>query len=169
MPKSKQEIPGRVRSAYAFIKTQRNQYSVQMMCRVLEGAVSGYYDWLHDLVRLHSLGIPRLGQPECGHDIAQPSFGLLQVIDHAHRHDHRGAWKRRQRRDTRVRHRGMESLQVVGGFCNHQQSPISIAPGKLNIARGGSRIRICYKCTCLCSRRNTQNDGIVKYYLASCS
>jgi hypothetical protein len=35
MPKSKHLIPGRVRSAYGFIKAHRDQYSVQMMCRVL--------------------------------------------------------------------------------------------------------------------------------------
>jgi putative transposase len=46
MPKSKHLIPGRVRSAYEFIKAYRDQYSVQMMCRVLEVAASGYYDWL---------------------------------------------------------------------------------------------------------------------------
>jgi putative transposase len=46
MPKSKHLIPGRVRSAYEFIKAHRTQYSVQMMCRVLEVAPSGYYDWL---------------------------------------------------------------------------------------------------------------------------
>jgi hypothetical protein len=44
MPKSKHLIPGRVRSAYAFITAHRGQYSAQMMCRVLEVAVSGYYD-----------------------------------------------------------------------------------------------------------------------------
>ena len=38
MPKSKHQIPGRVRTAYEFIKAHRNQYSVQMMCRVLEVA-----------------------------------------------------------------------------------------------------------------------------------
>ena len=46
MPKSKHQIPGRVRSAYEFIKAHRDQYSVQMLCRVLEVAPSGYYDWL---------------------------------------------------------------------------------------------------------------------------
>ena len=46
MPKSKRRIPGRVRSAYEFIKAHREQYSVQMMCRVLEVAPSGYYEWL---------------------------------------------------------------------------------------------------------------------------
>jgi putative transposase len=46
MPKSKHQTPGRVRSAYAFIKTHRDQYSVQMMCRGLEVAPSGYYEWL---------------------------------------------------------------------------------------------------------------------------
>ena len=37
---------GRVRSAYAFIKAHREQYSVDAMCRVLEVAPSGYYEWL---------------------------------------------------------------------------------------------------------------------------
>lgn len=37
---------GRVRQIYEFIKTHRNQYSVQTMCQVLEIAPSGYYDWL---------------------------------------------------------------------------------------------------------------------------
>jgi putative transposase len=46
MAKSKHQIPGRVRSASEFIKAHRDQYSVQMMCRVLEMAPSGYYDWL---------------------------------------------------------------------------------------------------------------------------
>ena len=46
MPKSKHQIPGRVRSAYEFIKTHRNRYSVQMMCRVLEVAPSGDYEGL---------------------------------------------------------------------------------------------------------------------------
>ena len=46
MPKSKHQIPGRVRSAYEFIKAIRDRYSVQAMCRVLEVAPSGYYDWL---------------------------------------------------------------------------------------------------------------------------
>src|SRR5262252_4756677 len=46
MLKSKHQVPGRVRSVYEFIKTHREQYSVQMMCRVLEVAQSGYYDWL---------------------------------------------------------------------------------------------------------------------------
>jgi putative transposase len=38
---------GRVRSLYEFIKGHRNEYSVQMMCRVLGVAPSGYYEWLH--------------------------------------------------------------------------------------------------------------------------
>ena len=37
---------GRVRGTYEFIKAHRHQYSVEAMCRVLEVAVSGYYEWL---------------------------------------------------------------------------------------------------------------------------
>jgi hypothetical protein len=41
MPKSKHQIPRRVRSADAFMKAHRDQYRVQRICRVLEVAVSG--------------------------------------------------------------------------------------------------------------------------------
>ena len=50
MPKSKHQVPGTVRSTYDFIKAHRAQYSVQMMCRILEVAPSGYYDWLQQPV-----------------------------------------------------------------------------------------------------------------------
>ena len=46
MPKSKHQIPGRVRSTYEFIKSHRDQHSVERMCRILAVAPSGYYDWL---------------------------------------------------------------------------------------------------------------------------
>jgi putative transposase len=46
MPKSKPQIPRSVRSAYEFITAHRYQYSVEIMCRFLEVAPSGYYDWL---------------------------------------------------------------------------------------------------------------------------
>jgi len=37
---------GRVRSTYQFIKAHRIQHSVQALCRVLDVAPSGYYEWL---------------------------------------------------------------------------------------------------------------------------
>ena len=37
---------GRVRPTYEFIKAQRATYSVQALCRVLDVATSGYYEWL---------------------------------------------------------------------------------------------------------------------------
>src|ERR1700755_70338 len=46
MPKSKHQVPGRVRVTYEFIKAHRDHFSVQEMCRVLQVAQSGYYDWL---------------------------------------------------------------------------------------------------------------------------
>jgi putative transposase len=46
MPMSRRLRAGRVRSAYAFIKAHRSEYSVQAMCRILEVAPSGYYEWL---------------------------------------------------------------------------------------------------------------------------
>ena len=50
MPKSKHQVPGKVRSTYEFIKAHRGQYRVQMMCRVLDVAPSGDYDWLQQPV-----------------------------------------------------------------------------------------------------------------------
>ena len=43
---SKRLSTGRVRATYEFIKTHRHEYSVHTMCRLLEVAPSGYYDWL---------------------------------------------------------------------------------------------------------------------------
>jgi putative transposase len=37
---------GRTRSTYEFIKTNRHAFSVQVMCRLLGVAPSGYYAWL---------------------------------------------------------------------------------------------------------------------------
>ena len=60
MPKSKHQVSGRVRSTYAFIKAHRDQHSVQMMCRVLGVAVSGYYLWLQRPVSNHDQEDARL-------------------------------------------------------------------------------------------------------------
>src|SRR5476649_1763537 len=46
MPMSTKLIAGQVRSTYEFIKANQNQYRVQVMCRVLGVAPSGYYEWL---------------------------------------------------------------------------------------------------------------------------
>ena len=37
---------GRVVATYEFIKASRDQYGVQALCRVLEVAPSGYYEWI---------------------------------------------------------------------------------------------------------------------------
>src|SRR5687768_10477849 len=60
MPKSKHQVPGRVRSAYEFIKANRDRYSVQTMCRVLEVAPSGYYDWLQQPISIRAQEDARL-------------------------------------------------------------------------------------------------------------
>lgn len=44
---SKRMSEGRVRLVYQFIEAHRREYPVQMMCRLLEVAPSGYYEWLH--------------------------------------------------------------------------------------------------------------------------
>jgi hypothetical protein len=64
MPKSKHQVPGRVRSTYAFIKAHRDQYSVRMMCRILGVAVSDY--------------CLRLQRPISNHD--QEDARLLRLI-----------------------------------------------------------------------------------------
>src|SRR5258708_15933165 len=46
MPRFTQLSAGRVRSTYEFIKSNRDEYSVQALCRVLSVAPSGYYEWL---------------------------------------------------------------------------------------------------------------------------
>jgi putative transposase len=46
MPMSTKTSASRVRSTYEFIKTHRDQYSVQSMCCVLGVAPSGYYKYL---------------------------------------------------------------------------------------------------------------------------
>jgi putative transposase len=46
MPESMGLSRGRVRESYEFIKSHRQQYSVEAMCRILEVAPSGYYEWL---------------------------------------------------------------------------------------------------------------------------
>jgi putative transposase len=43
---STQTSTGRIRSTYECIEARRDRYSVQMMCRVLGVAPSGYYKWL---------------------------------------------------------------------------------------------------------------------------
>lgn len=45
---SKRMSAGRVRRAYEFIEAHRQQYPVQVMCKVLEVAPSGYYEWLQN-------------------------------------------------------------------------------------------------------------------------
>jgi hypothetical protein len=37
---------GRVPAIYEFIKAHQHQFSVEMMCRLLEVIRSGYYEWL---------------------------------------------------------------------------------------------------------------------------
>jgi putative transposase len=37
---------GRVRQVYRFVEAHRRQFSVEAMCKILEVAASGYYEWL---------------------------------------------------------------------------------------------------------------------------
>jgi len=64
MAKSKHQVPGRVRSVYEFMKAHRKEYSLQMMCRVLEVAPSGYYDWLIQPMSNRAQEDARLAAPD---------------------------------------------------------------------------------------------------------
>jgi putative transposase len=44
--KSTRRVASRVRQVYRFIEDHKRQYTVQAICRVLEVAPSGYYEWL---------------------------------------------------------------------------------------------------------------------------
>ena len=52
MPMSTNLSAGRVWSTYEFIKAQRATDSVQALCRVLDVAPSGYYEWLKQPSRI---------------------------------------------------------------------------------------------------------------------
>jgi len=43
---SSKKVPSKTRSAYKFIELHRNEFSIQMMCRLLGVAQAGYYAWL---------------------------------------------------------------------------------------------------------------------------
>ena len=43
---SSRKVPRKVRQAYKFIESHRNEFSIQMMCRLLGVARAGYYAWL---------------------------------------------------------------------------------------------------------------------------
>lgn len=60
MPISIQASLGRVRATYQFIKGQRQHYSVEALCRVLNVGPSGYYAWLKQPVSLHAQEDARL-------------------------------------------------------------------------------------------------------------
>lgn len=43
---STHKVPSKARQAYKFIESHRNEFSIQMMCRLLGVARAGYYAWL---------------------------------------------------------------------------------------------------------------------------
>ena len=47
---SSKKLPSRTRRTYQFIESHRNEFSVQMMCRLLGVARADYYAWLDDPV-----------------------------------------------------------------------------------------------------------------------
>lgn len=57
---SAKRIAGRVWDTYRFIEAHQKQHSVEMMCRVLGVARSGYYEWLREPVSKRSQEDARL-------------------------------------------------------------------------------------------------------------
>ncbi len=57
---------GRVRSAHEFIRIHREQYNADAMCRILEVAPSGYYEWVAQPVSKHAQEEARLLLPDQG-------------------------------------------------------------------------------------------------------
>ena len=43
---SSKKVPSKTRRAYRFIESHRNEFSIQVMCRLLGVARAGYYAWL---------------------------------------------------------------------------------------------------------------------------
>jgi putative transposase len=79
MPMSTKPSAGRVRATYEFIKTHRDKYSVQVMCRVLGVAPSGYYEWLQKPVSDRAREDARLLR------LIRASFVASQGVYGAHR------------------------------------------------------------------------------------
>lgn len=51
---SSRKSDGKVRKTYQFIEAHRHQFPVQVMCRVLGVAPSGYYEWLKHPISKHA-------------------------------------------------------------------------------------------------------------------
>jgi putative transposase len=69
---------GRVRATYEFVKAHRREYGVEAMCRVLEVAPSGYYDWLKQPVSKRAQEDARLLRLNPAIRPSQPSEADLQ-------------------------------------------------------------------------------------------
>jgi len=79
---------GRVRATYGFIRGHRNEHSVQMMCRVLGVAPSGYYSFARAVRR--ASGLADFHPHRCRHTYALRFVGdggslavLQQLLGHA--------------------------------------------------------------------------------------
>jgi hypothetical protein len=55
---------GCVRATFEFIKVNWHQYSFEAMCRVLEVAASGYYEWLKQPVSKRARPAARIASPD---------------------------------------------------------------------------------------------------------
>jgi putative transposase len=66
---------GKVRRVYEFIKANRDQYDVKMMCRVLEVTRSGYYAWLHEPISNRAQEDARLLRARCLVNISSCVYG----------------------------------------------------------------------------------------------
>ena len=71
----------KVRRVYEFIKENRNQYDVKMMCRLLEVTRSGYYAWLNEPISHRAQEAARLLRLICASFVASHGvYGAPRVF-----------------------------------------------------------------------------------------
>ena len=71
---------GHVRAAHEFIRVRRRECSVEAMCRVLEVAPSGYYDWLKQPVSKRAQEDARLRLIRASFIASQGVYGAPRVF-----------------------------------------------------------------------------------------
>ncbi|HEY6467064.1 MAG TPA: IS3 family transposase, partial [Candidatus Acidoferrales bacterium] len=119
----------KVRRVYNFIKENRNQYDVKMMCRLLEVTRSGYYAWLHEPISHRAQEDARLLR------LIRASF----IASHGVYGSPRVFLDLREAGETRSKHRVARLMRVtkirpVGGYRKRHRSasmPSELVPNIL--------------------------------------
>jgi len=99
---------GRVRATYEFIKIHQHEFGVRMMCRLLQVAPSGYYDWLKHPISNRAREDARLLR------LIRASF----IASHGIYGAPRVFLDLRESGETCSKHR-VERLMRINGLCAH--------------------------------------------------